>query len=349
MADKVNESIALENDNNSPANKNETQSENKGVTTESSIYYLSGDCNSMAEGWTNATLDSIRSGNIVKVVLNNDWIAQPDSTYTTSFGSGNGFVSGMVNVSLNAKIILDLNGHSINRGLTGGNAVNYGAVVHISGKLTMIDSKLDLDLAYQLYEESKTISNYTDIETAANSFSEKLNNLQCGKITGGNSTSDGGGVVVASQASFTMYSGMITDNKASGGGAGINILGEFALYDGIICNNIGDSTGGGIYIVAGQYNDININGGIISNNKATYGGGIYIKNGANVNLHDAKLSFNTVFKNGGGMETAYTSIINVYNLEIYGNYAPDEGGGIHTSNGAKFALYNSYISCNYSS
>ena len=90
-------------------------------------------------------------------------------------------------------VTLDLNGNTINRGLTGQDAREDGYVISVSGTLNLTDSGTD------------------------------------GTITGGNNISDGGGVYVATGGTFTMTGGTISGNSAQYGG-GVYVTGTGATF-----------------------------------------------------------------------------------------------------------------------
>lgn len=118
-----------------------------------------------------------------------------------------------------------------------------------------------------------------------------------GSITENECNSDthlpcGGGVYVHNGATFTMYGGDITKNQADYGG-GVSTSGDtanFTMYGGSITENHANKSGGGIYSTS---NNISIYGGGVTNNSVTKNGkagGIYVSSsdtltvGGNVNI-----------------------------------------------------------------
>lgn len=118
-----------------------------------------------------------------------------------------------------------------------------------------------------------------------------------GSITENECNSDtvlpcGGGVYVHNGATFTMYGGDITKNQADYGG-GVSTSGNtanFTMYGGSITENHANKSGGGIYSTS---NNISIYGGGVTNNSVTKtgnAGGIYVSSsdtltvGGNVNI-----------------------------------------------------------------
>jgi len=143
----------------------------------------------------------------VTVTLLADWTAQDGSFGTgAGFGNGGNQNTGGIRIPKDKTIILDLNGKTINRGLT--TATDYGSVIRIAGgTLTIQDSST-----------SKT-----------------------GKITGGYNNGGGAVDVVNTGGSLVMTGGSITGNKATSGGAGGSYVdGDckgFTMTGGSITNN----------------------------------------------------------------------------------------------------------------
>ena len=92
----------------------------------------------LANGWEKAVSEATTAyaGNknaYVKVILEKDWVASAEG-----FGTGSGFSSGRIYLPSGANIVMDLNGHKIDRNLSEG--VLYGQVMQVAGTLTLTDS-----------------------------------------------------------------------------------------------------------------------------------------------------------------------------------------------------------------
>ncbi len=236
-------------------------------------YELSGDCNAMAVGWSEAIQDSMDNNRTVRITLKNNWIAQQDSTYFTSFGDGVGFNYGRIFIPPLTSVVLDLNGFNIDRNLTAPLEFEYGHVIVIDDRCVfeLRDSSYDTTLAHQTLESNP----------------ENLTKLPFGKVKGG-------------------VSSYLLEGRPSNG-AGIRIQGNsvFNMYGGIICDNTAQSVrsrGGGIATTDSQESAvINIYAGIVaSNTSECIAGGIYMGNGT-VNLYDAIIYGNTAKVSGGGI------------------------------------------------
>ncbi|MBO1055424.1 MAG: hypothetical protein HEQ27_02390 [Dolichospermum sp. JUN01] len=173
--------------------------------------------------------------------------------------------------------------------------------------------------------------------------------LQNVMVTGGNISSDGGGIRVDSNAALDLYNSTVTGNKASGffnRGGGIYNSGFVYLRNGsIVSNNIaaGDSSqeGGGIYNSGGTL--IATNSTISNNEGGVYGGGISTVSGS-VTLINTTVRGNSA-GNGGGIRSNGTSVT-LLNTTISGNSANSRGGGIYASTNGVFNLINSTVTKN---
>ncbi|NBI82095.1 hypothetical protein D3Z48_08355 [Clostridiaceae bacterium] len=156
-----------------------------------------------------------------------------------SFGSGEGFgPGGFVLVPTNhAAITLDLNGKTLSRNLD--TPQGNGHVIEI---------------------EPGTTLTLTDTSTGKD-----------GKLTGGNTTGDGGGILHKGKT-FYFEGGKITGNSAQNGG-GIWVSGQgIAMEGGEISGNTAKN-GGGVYHDSGSFRMMG--GKITGNTAAGNGGGVY--------------------------------------------------------------------------
>ncbi len=191
------------------------------------------------------------------------------------------------------KVTLDLNGHTIDRGLKEGTASEGFAIkVFSNGELTLTDSS-----------EAKT-----------------------GLITGGNSDTYSGAVDI-SDSNFYMKGGTISGNKGHYGG-GVSIYGEnskFYMEGGTISGNTADCVGGGVYI---GYGEFYMEGGSICGNTAKEygGGGVYVDDGE-FYMEGGSICGNTVKDfDGGGVSVNYNSVFTMNGGKISFNSAKYGGG-----------------------
>jgi len=228
-------------------------------------YRISGTCAQMEQQWVAAVQRSIDSKSQVKIILGNDWTATANATYTTAFGTtASYFDGGQIIINTGMNIIVDLNGHAINRDMIDKEGHNTSRVMAVlGGKLTIEDS------------------------------SEAKN----GAITGGNidhgNSEDsidglGGGIAINNDdAVVTLNSGNITNNRSRvfGGVLGVNRV--LFIMNGVFISKNSSGLGAGIQ----NYGTIELNGGVISENESD---GVYCDNGST-----AILNGGSIINNGG--------------------------------------------------
>lgn len=138
-----------------------------------------------------------------------------------------------------------------------------------------------------------------------------------GKISNNNGNAGyGGGVVNGEDCTFSMFGGEISGNTGSGVyNRGVYnwgwIYGRFSMSGGVICNN----NGGGVQ----NRGIFSMSGGEISNNQATYGGGVYNNLGGKFSLSKKGVISNNKAEVGGGVYNNGT--FNRYGGVISGNTA----------------------------
>ena len=156
--------------------------------------------------------------------------------------------------------------------------------------------------------------------------------LYGGTLTGNTVSGDGGAVsVTGSNSGFTMQGGTITGNSASAGGGIHATSGSVTINGGVISNNRATNNGGGIYASSGA--KFHLNGGEIQNNVATEAGGgvycsnLYSQNTGRCEFYGGTISGNTAQRGGG----AYVRVcfIGYRNCRITGNTATEAGGGLY--------------------
>ena len=220
-------------------------------------------------------------------------------TLTQSVTAGEG--DSPLSVSASTTVILDLNGCTIDRGLT--ELTENGYVIEAAGSLTIKDSGSG------------------------------------GTITGGMNSGQGGGVYVAEGGSLTLLGGSISGNTAVDGG-GVCAAGDFLMSGGSVSANqlakgsAAYSYGGGVFVEegatfsllggavsgnassadspanyqgAGVYvkGTLRMAGGAVSGNGNTnnnnFGGGVFVCPGAEVTMDGASAIEGNISKRGGGV------------------------------------------------
>ena len=279
--------------------------------------------NDFTEGWGSAVdkaSAAYSSNKYVKVILESNWTAK-----SRSFGTdAKYFSNGAILSPANTKIVMDLNGKTVSRGING--YLENGQVISVSGNLTVDDSA-----------EGGKITGGGGIAVNGGVL-----NLKGGSIEK-NEAYYGGGVYV-SDGTFNMYGGSIAENNSTfGGGVCVYTSGLFNMYGGVIDGNKA-VYGGGVacYNVTGTA--INIENGIIKKNVAVNdrdnnygGGGICVFMKGDVTVSGGEIRHNRTDRFGGGIcVLAYertTTTITVSGGKIHHNVAAAidksaAGGGI---------------------
>lgn len=184
-----------------------------------------------------------------------------------------------------------------------------------------------------------------------------------GTGTLGGSNASGGSIRIGAYANATLYSGTLTGNNVSGDGGAVSVTGgncSFTMYGGAITGNTATGNGGGISSYdSWNAGTVNINGDVISNNRATNGGGIYAASRTHFHLNGGEIINNTATGDGGGVYCsglysnadgrcefngstisgntaqrgggAYVRVcfIGYRNCRITGNTATEAGGGLY--------------------
>ena len=122
----------------------------------------------------------------------------------------------------------------------------------------------------------------------------------------------------------------IQNCKTNNYGGGIHNNGTLEISGGAIAYN--EATyGGGIYQNGGT---LTISGGTITYNEATYGGGIYLYNAATANITNSTCSNNTAQQYGGGIAIYDAATANLYGSTVQNNQVGNNnihygfGGGV---------------------
>lgn len=150
-------------------------------------------------------------------------------------------------------------------------------------------------------------------------------------VISGNETETGnGGGFFVNGGETTIDGGNIINNRANCGGGFYCVDGDMRVKGGTVANNISNVSGGGIY-VKGTFD---MDGGSISENEAVNGGGIYAEKGSVATISSGTITNNQAKGggNGGGIYIDEGASINLYkSAEIESNSTESngKGGGIY--------------------
>ncbi len=136
---------------------------------------------------------------------------------------------------------------------------------------------------------------------------------------------------IDANGTFVMYGGTVTGSTNSG--VRLNNNAAFTMNGGTITGNSASKYGAGVCVTSGTFT---MNGGEITGNSIAggnaYGGGVYVKHGANFIMNDGIISRNTLGAatcHGGGVSVV--GIFEMNNGEIIDNSTEGAGGGVFLS------------------
>ena len=307
------------------------------------------DCEKTANEWTAAVQESLNNnGKQVTFKLLRNWIANSDLANTTAFGDGVGFSAGRITVPEGADIILDLNGHIIDRNLT--DEIESGSVILVNGgTLTVEDNSAK--------KTGKITGGMNSLGGGIHATIGSKLTINSGTITGNNSSNAGGVFVqgasnataATKETKFIMNGGEISNNHtSSGGGVYLNGIVYGVMNGGLIANNVAEVYGGGVCLTVRDA-DFTMNGGEISNNTSNgVGGGIYVmgddvdKTPVTINsgkINNNRATGNDATRNGGGGIHLNNAKLILNGGEINDNNSTTgAGGGLFVEHNAEMEM-----------
>ena len=162
-----------------------------------------------------------------------------------------------------------------------------------------------------------------------------LQNLTLTKGNGIGNSSSGVGGAIYNLGRLDIINSLLVKNNASLGGA---IYGK-ADTTNVFYTAIRDNSAlaaGGVYIHEGAH--LNLSSSFIINNKSEGRGGGLFMTGSEVSsvIRNTAVIGNSSDKNGGGIFIDFGAVVSIYNSSIESNTASDDGGGINNFNGSAF-------------
>jgi len=165
-------------------------------------------------------------------------------------------------------------------------------------------------------------------------------------------SANGGGVYVGGNATATLL-GLITYNTAGEYGGGVMADSSSTTTNassGSITHNEATKDGGGLYLNKGSWN---LSGSIITDNKASNGGGFCIVSTCTLgSLTNVNISNNTASSSGGGIYnneaslTFYGEHVTMEGVASVGNSVTFNGNKAETGNGGAIFHYNAALTVN---
>jgi uncharacterized membrane protein len=180
---------------------------------------------------------------------------------------------------------------------------------------------------------------YIDVGTAA------LNDVA---IRYNQATSDGGGLYANNGVTVTLLGGGFLDNEALGGNGGGMYLGNssygYASGGWRIGLNQASGNGGGVYASSAT---LILSNKQVSENEASYGGGIYVSGSSVLEITNGLFYTNTAQNDGGGLYRSSSGSAAVYHTTFHENEASGNGGGVYNA-GSSMVISASIVADNTS-
>ena len=245
-------------------------------------------------------------------------------------------------------VTLDLNNHTIDRGLSSG--TTSGSVITVSGSLTLKGSGT-ITGGYSTDANPNSIGSGIIVKGESSSNPATLTLAAGGPTISGNHSYSGGGVYVGENATLFMRGGSITNNYAkiegntaqvcNGGGVYLSSGAKFEMSSGSITGNEAYGNGGGVYVAAGA--EFQQSGGSISANKTTRsnsagGGGVYAAGTVKLS-ENSNITANTAKGNGGGVYVTSSGSLDVAGApQITGNTCDSANNNVYLPTDKKISV-----------
>ena len=267
---------------------------------------------------------------------------------------------------VSGNMVLDLNGHTLNRNRTEKEADGCVIKVASGASLTIINGTItggwnsgsgggiysegNLTLNGVVVVNNKCTATGGGIYCKTGSFNMTGGGIIRNQTTVNGSAAGGGGIYADLVAAFEMNNVTVTENSTISKGGGIrlhiNTADTYYINNCTITKNTSsvhsESKGGGIYFDSGNDNGkLNVSGGLICVNTVDKeGGGVYVNHGK-VSIKDCNLMGNIVSNGIGGAVSVYGNNKNKIIIDgcgINGNSSKNQGGGVYVGNGATIEI-----------
>lgn len=262
-------------------------------------------------------------------------------------------------------MVLDLNGHTLNRNRTEEEDYGYVIKVESGASLTIINGTItggwNSESGGGICSEGDLTLN--GVVVVNNKCKQLGGGIYCNggsfNMTGGGiirnqttfddlTTAGGGGIHVDKVTAFEMNNVTVTENRTVSKGGGVRFrIGKINAYinNCTITKNVSNintqSKGGGIYFESSDNNGrLYVNGGLICvNTVSTEGGGVYVNRGI-ISIQDCELLGNVSGDIGGALSVygGNNGKIIINGCGINGNSSKNQGGGVYVGDGATIEI-----------
>ena len=222
--------------------------------------------------------------------------------------------------------------------------LSYGGGLYASGSGTRV-----------LVQNSTITNNDASLSGAGIAVRESATlYVEASEVTWNTAVYHGGGILVDAESEAYIDNSLIKSNIANtyteSKGAGITVFDTsyVRITNSTLTANASTSLGGGLYVSGSEVD--------IENSAFTYcsaelsGGGMFLADGAVVNVYDSDVSncrnSDTNGLNGAGIHASGVLTLNMYGCTISGNWTDDDGGGIGITGGASVTLEGCTVASN---
>ena len=284
------------------------------------------------------------------LTMNEGAVIQDNATHGMSFGGGVMIGDEGSSFTMNGGMIT---------GNTGGRG---GGVAIVAAQMTMNGGTISHNTTYGAiynsidgYGGGIYIADYQGITSVQGTNvdfgpAEASFTMTGGSITQNTGISYGGGIATFPQGepqkdiTININGGEISQNKVmhNGRGGGIAIFfdaSKLHMNNGVIKNNEA-FYGGGVYLYqAGNQGNVEFSGGSISGNTTSYAGsGLCLDQGSKATISGTEIANNTASTSGGGVYIGTNSTLTMTDGEISNNIATKNGGGVFINPNATYEL-----------
>ena len=284
------------------------------------------------DGW-NFAMETAGSGKEVTVTLLKDWSAT-DGPFTDDFSNGAGFDYDAIYFAVDVKMIFDLNGHTIDRGLV---------APEMNGEVMFINDDATVTI------KNGTIKGGYSNNGAGGIHIENANVTLIDLVFTGNRVRDDDGAAIQHTDGGKLHMKNCSFVSNEGSKSGIASYGTVFLadVDSVLIedcrfkNNVRLSYGAGIY--ATSVRDLQIKNTTFEGHRATQRGGAIWVGGESSALYlynclfkdnssDVGQQSSNIFGHYGGAIYADQATLYVYDCTFSGNYARWDGGAVYFNN-----------------
>lgn len=259
-----------------------------------------------------------------------------DSGRNPVFNDNCAFSFGRINVPTGVYIVLDLNGHTIDRNLTKDNANYYGSVFHISSKsrLEVCDTSAYENASSLRIQRYKKAGSGLTIAGHEGFFelipAEDMSTVPDLIVTNHSGMIKGG--YIDHTKTFGLPKQLKIDMQQRGAGFNLSMWADLVVHSGTIYGNINNSESGGAFYQRSKA-AVTVFDGYVLHNKANSGGVSTLGGGSGCpfTMYGGVLGYNTAGAKGGAIALGVCSYANFHGGEIIYNHAGTTGGALNVS------------------